>query len=229
MWSCHQSRLVIDHYELSQPALMSTTAFLAHRYNQTRNAYELKSYSKSLHVLGPSLSKRQWNVFSSSYHSHFDVVGLRRPLIVSRWSAHKGLYEVCGPFVKIAVPWYIFISQPFLTSWAAWQFSQQVDRSRCGRVSLSKWLWCVSHPYHSQLWWATTGELATSAPSEGSLPATVEEQLGSRQSGCGMFYNRISQPALLTSLLPLELQPSLQFWTQRHLLNFIVLLYFILF
>lgn len=113
---------------------------------------------------------------------------------------------VCGPFVKMVVPWYRFISQPFLTSWAAWQLFYSPNITKCYvRVSLTKWLWCVplfiSQPALMSDNWRTTdfGRMD-------GLRYNVcrfKQQLGSRQSGCGMFYIRISQPALLTSLLRL--------------------------
>lgn len=126
------------------------------------------------------------------------------------------LWRVCGPFVKMAVPWYIFISQPFLTSWAAGQFSDMLQKSGGHRaqVECHSRSGCSMSPVHITASFDER-QLAQGLLLRDTMGLTtwtwraggpVEEQLGGRQSGCGMFYIRISQPALLTSLLPLKLQ-----------------------
>lgn len=66
----------------------------------TAQSIRTTDVGQTLLFLGPSLSKRQWNVYASSYHSHFDVVGLRRPRQRPVWTA---CLQVSGPFVKMVV------------------------------------------------------------------------------------------------------------------------------
>lgn len=98
MWPCHQSWCVIDHDEAI------TASFDEHGHIRTASLhYSTKSSwaKQMITILGPSLSKRRWNVYPSSYHSHFDVVGLRRwPLRVNAGQTK----QVRGPFVKMTVP-----------------------------------------------------------------------------------------------------------------------------
>lgn len=85
MRPCHQSRFVIDLHTAITASfdehgrISSSQLFCASTAG--RDAWPLCVYHHHRHhlaFLGPSLSKRQWNVYPSSYHSHFDVVGLRR-------------------------------------------------------------------------------------------------------------------------------------------------------
>lgn len=111
---CHQSRFVIDHY------IAITASFDEHGSIRTSVEKNRRVSRPSRHTPPRSFSVRACQsgceMFYLSYHSHFDVVGLRR--LIDDWTAVARSHR--GPLVKLAVSCYTYsYHSHILTSWTA--------------------------------------------------------------------------------------------------------------